>query len=411
MARVQLSGNPRARPGDEHLSARTLPGVVYYDEGVFRQELEKLFFRHWLNVGHVSQVPHPGDFFTHDIGTESLLFIRGNDDTVRGFYNVCRHRGTRIVTDERGEKLRSIVCPYHAWSYSTEGRLVGAPHTDALEEFDKEDFGLYPVRTDTWGGFIWANLDPAARPLREELAPLLKLTDHWDVGALQLGARHVYEVNANWKILAENYSECYHCAPIHPGLNRVTPYFTGENDAWMARGKGGTMANVNGGFQTFAGDYTSMTVSGYTKRPPLKGTTAEDRRRIYYWVVFPNMFFSMHPDYLMIHRDWPQTPTRSKIECEWYFDAGTMAEPDFDPSDAVDMWDEINRQDWAVCERTQLGVRSRAWERGRFSDQEPLVYDLDKAYILRMTGKSDMYSKPRPRRKGATSRKRGAGGT
>lgn len=409
MARVQSSDNPRARPGDEHLSARTLPGVVYYDEGVFQQELEKLFFRHWLNVGHVSQIPNPGDFFTRDVGTESLLFIRGGDGAVRGFYNVCRHRGTRIVTEEKGEKLRSIVCPYHAWTYSTEGRLVGAPHTDALEDFDKSDFGLHPVKTETWGGFIWTNLDAQARPLKQELAPLLKLTEHWDVGSLRLGAEHVYEVNANWKILAENYSECYHCAPIHPGLNRVTPYFSGDNDSWMTREKDGGTGNVNGGFQTFAGDFTSMTVTGYTKRPPLKGMTEEDRKRIYYWVVFPNMFFSMHPDYLMIHRDWPQSPTRSKVECEWYFDPETMARPDFNPSDAVDMWDEINRQDWAVCERTQLGVRSRAWARGRFSDQEPLVYDLDKAYALRMTGTSDLYGKPSTRKRTATPRKGRAG--
>ncbi len=407
MARVQLSNNPRARPGDEHLSARTPPGTVYVDEGVFQQEMEKLFFRHWLNVGHVSQIPNPGDFFTREIGTESLLFIRGSDGAVRGFYNVCRHRGTRIVTDERGEKLRSIVCPYHAWAYSTEGRLVGAPHTDELEDFDKEDFGLYPVKTDLWGGFLWANLNPKARPLQEEIAPLIARTARWDVAGLRLGARHVYEVAANWKILAENYSECYHCAPIHPGLNRVTPYFTGDNDAWMAKGKG--VSTVNGGFQTFAGDYTSMTVSGYTKRPPLKGMTEEDRKRIYYWVVFPNLFFSMHPDYLMIHRDWPLSPSHSKIECEWYFDPETMAQPDFDPSDAVDMWDEINRQDWAVCERTQLGVQSRAWVRGRYSDQEPLVYDLDKAYVERMTGKSDLFTKHAGARRAVRSRKSRAG--
>ncbi len=409
MARLQSSANPRARPGDEHLSARTLPGAVYYDEGVFQREIERLFFRHWLNVGHVSQIPNAGDFFTRDIGTESLLFIRGNDGVVRGFYNVCRHRGTRIVTDAAGEKLRSIVCPYHAWTYSTEGRLVGAPHTDGLEDFDKGDFGLYGVKTDTWGGFIWANLDPKAPPLKEHLGPLMKLSDRWDIAGLRLGAKHVYEVNANWKILAENYSECYHCAPIHPGLNRVTPYLTGDNDAWMARGA--TRGNINGGFQTFAGDYASMTVSGYTKRPPLKGMNEADRKRIYYWVVFPNMFFSVHPDYLMVHRDWPQSPTHSRVECEWYFDPETMARADFDPRDAVDMWDEINRQDWAVCERTQLGVRSRAWAGGRFSDQEPLVYDLDKAYEERMTGKSTMYSKPRASRKRVTRRRRRAGGT
>ncbi len=408
MARLQSSDNPRARPGDEHLSAKTPPGSIYYDEGIFQQEMEKLFSRHWLNVGHVTQIPTSGDFFTRNIGTESVLFIRGNDGDIRGFYNVCRHRGTRIVTEDHGEKLRSIVCPYHAWTYSTEGDLVGAPHTDGLEDFDKEDFGLCPVKTDVWGGFIWANLDPKARPLKQELGNLMKLTERWDIAGLRLGAKHVYEVDANWKILAENYSECYHCAPIHPALNRVTPYLTGDSDAWMARGK--DRSNINGGFQTFAGDYTSMTVSGYTKRPALKGMTQDDRKRIYYWVVFPNMFFSVHPDYLMIHRDWPKSPTHSQIECEWYFEPDTMARDDFDPSDAVDMWDEINRQDWAVCARTQLGVRSKAWAGGRFSTQEPLVYDLDKAYMQRMTGKSHLYIRPGSKKEAPTSRRRRAGG-
>jgi len=408
MARLVLSDNPRARPGDEHLSAKTPPGSIYYDEGIFQQEMQKLFRRHWLNVGHVSQVPNPGDFFTRDIGTESVLFIRGNDGAVRGFYNVCRHRGTRIVTEERGEKLRSIVCPYHAWTYSAEGTLVGAPHTDGLEEFDKEDFGLYPVRTEVWSGFLWANLDPKARPLKEDLGNLMKLTERWGLADLRLGAKRVYEVDANWKILAENYSECYHCAPIHPGLNRVTPYMEGDNNAWMARGK--DRGTISGGFQIFAGDYTSMTVSGYTKRPPLKGMMAEDRRRIYYWVIFPNLFFSVHPDYLMIHRDWPRGPTHSTIECEWYFDPDTMAREDFDPSDAVDMWDEINRQDWAVCARTQLGVRSKAWAGGRFSTQEPLVYDFDKYYLEQMTGRSDLHTRPARERRRPTSRRRRAVG-
>ncbi len=389
MARLQALENPRAKAGDEHLSAETPPGMVYYDEGIFQKEMEGLFFRNWLNVGHLSQIPSPGDFFTREIGSESLLFIRGRDRQVRGFYNVCRHRGTRLVTEDHGEKLGSIVCPYHAWAYSTEGKLVGAPHTEELEDFDKEDYGLHPIRTDTWGGFLWANMDLKARSLREELGDFFEKVERWPVEDLRLGARKVYEVNANWKILAENYSECYHCAPIHPGLNRVTHYLSGENDAWMARGR--ARSNVSGGFMIFAGDYTSMTLSGYTKRPPLKGMTREDRKRIYYYVVFPNLFYAVHPDYVMIHRDWPQSPGHSRIECEWYFDPDVMAREDFDPSDAVDMWDEINLQDWAICARTQLGVRSRSWTGGRFSAQEPLVHDLDKYYLERLDGRT-----PRP---------------
>ena len=369
----------RWKRGDEHLDARTPPGVVYHDERVFREDLERFYYRYWLNVGRQERIPNPGDFFTRTIGRESVIFIRGQDGAVRGFYNVCRHRGTRLVEAERGEKLRSIVCPYHAWTYSTEGALVGTPHMDDVRDFDRADYGLHPVRTEAWGGFIWATLDPKGASLRASLGDFLDRVGHVRFEDLRLVDRRVYEVDANWKILAENFSECYHCAPIHPGLNRVTPYYRGENVGWLARGR--RRQPWNGGWVDFAGDYNSMTVSGYTKRPPLKGLREDERRRIYYYLVFPNLFFSVHPDFLMIHRDWPTSPGHSVVECEWYFDPDVMAEPGFDPSDAVDMWDEINRQDWAICEQTMRGVRSRAWTGGRFSQQEPLVHDFDKYYV------------------------------
>lgn len=383
MVKPQYAMNVRAKPGDEHLAAFTLSGSVYYDEAIFEKEMDRVFRHSWMNVGRLDRIPNPGDFFTRDIAGESVIFIRGDDGKARGFYNVCRHRGTRLVEASEGQKLRSLVCPYHAWAYGTDGRLVGAPHTDYLEDFDKEDFGLHPVATETWGGFLWANLDPKARPLRKDFGEFFDMVAHMNFEDLVLGAKHEYKVQANWKILAENYSECYHCAPIHPGLNRVTPYLGGDNNAWMARGKDPRRL-FSGGWQDFDKDYTSMTVTGYTKRPPLKGMRPEDLRRIYYWVVFPNLFFSLHPDYLMIHRDWPTSPTTSTIECEWYFDPDVARSKDFDPSDAVDMWDEINRQDWDICQRTQLGVRSRAWQGGRFSEQEPLVYDYDKFYAEAM---------------------------
>ncbi len=395
MPKAEVIRKREPEPGAEHMRAATLPGSVYFDEDLFQREREKLFFRSWLNVGHLDRIPEAGDFFTLEIGDESLLIIRGTDDKVRGFYNVCRHRGTRVVQEAGGKKLRSIVCPYHSWTYSTEGGLVGAPHTDEIEDFDKADFGLHPVKVDTWGGFLWMNLDPKARPLRDDLGGFFDRFAHIDYGSLKLGAKHTYEVNSNWKILAENYSECYHCAPIHPGLNRVTHYLNGENDTWMARGK--VRQAFSGGWMDFNKDYTSMTVSGYTKRPPLRGTKPVDERRIYYFVIFPNMFFSLHPDFLMVHRDWPTDPTHSRIECEWYFDEDVMRRDDFDPDDAVDMWDEINRQDWDVCERTQRGVKSRAWEGGRFSEQESLVHDLDKYYAERM-GLAPMRTSRKPRR-------------
>jgi Rieske 2Fe-2S family protein len=371
------------REHGDHLQARTPPGSLYWSEEVLRDEFDRFFFRSWLNVGRTEQLPEPGDFVTLDIGAESVLVIRGTDGRIRAFYNLCRHRGTRLVGQASGKKLRSIVCPYHAWAYSPEGPLVGAPHTEDLVEFRKEEFGLHPVALETWGGFVWINLEPNAPSLREDIGGFLARFDRFPLEALRLGSRRTYEVHANWKILVENYSECYHCAPIHPELNRVTPYLSGEVRDYFIDGP--NRQKFSGGTMEFTQDYESMTWTGYTKRPPLAGMSGKDLHSIYYYAVFPNLFFSLHPDFLMIHRAYPLAPDRTRVECEFLFDPETMARPDFDPSDAVELWDLINRQDWNVCELTQKGMRSRAWKGGRYSSQEPQVHDFD-AYVTERLG-------------------------
>jgi glycine betaine catabolism A len=356
-------------------SRRTPDGQIYWDPEVLRTELDQFFCRNWLCVGRVEQIPKKGDFFTRQVGRESILFVRGSDEKIRGFYNLCRHRGTRVVLAAEGSGAHSFICPYHAWSYDLEGRLIGALHMKGQDDFDRKEYGLHPIRVDTWGGFLWANLEPEGPNLRASLGPFFAKFDRFPIADLRLGAQRVYEVEANWKILVENFSECYHCAPVHPSLNRLTPYLSGDNDA--AFRPSGDRSLFSGGFMQFAKDYQSMTRSGYTSRPLVPGITAEDARRVYYYVVFPNLFFSLHPDYLMIHRSWPTSPTHSRVENEFYFTQEAMAAPGYDPSDAVDLWDEINRQDWAVCQLAQEGTGSRAWNGGRYSDQEELVRNFD----------------------------------
>lgn len=380
---AKASGKYVGREHGEHLSASTPPGSFYTDEPLFRRELEELFYRSWLNIGRDEDLANPGDFFTREIGGESVIAVRGTDGRARAFYNVCRHRGTQLVGAADGTKLRSIVCPYHGWTYSAEGRLVGAPHTDSLVDFAKEESGLFEIPLDSWGGFLWANLEAEAPALRTELGRFFAKFDRFPLSKLRRAARHVYEVDANWKILVENYQECYHCAPVHPDLNRITPYFSGQVRDYFIDGS--ARAPFSGGYMEFGKDYTSMTWSGYTDRPPLEGMTKDDRHRIYYYAVFPNLFFSLHPDFLMVHRTWPVTPTHSRVECDFYFDPVTIAQPDFDPSDAVDLWDRINRQDWDVCERSQKGMRSRVWKGGRYTEQEPQVHDFDR-YVRERLG-------------------------
>jgi Rieske 2Fe-2S family protein len=362
--------------------AHTLPGRFYYDPGLFEEELQKIFYRSWLYVCREEDLSEPGSFVVRSIGGESVILVRDEDRRIRAFYNVCRHRGARLLKEGRGAGLKNIRCSYHAWTYALDGRLIGAPHTAGLKGFRREEYGLIGVRCDAWGGFIFINLDERAEPLSEHLGDLV---DRWrglDLSSLRRARKAIYQVKANWKVIAENYSECYHCPSIHPELNRITFYRDSYNDKFfMGDEKRG---QYNGGWMVLAEGCESMTLTGKSNRPPLKGLGEEDRRRIYYYLIFPNMFFSLHPDYLMVHTVWPEGPTSSIVECEWLFDRDVLASEGFYGDDAIQMWDMINRQDWEACELTQLGVQSRGYRQGRYSEIEGMVHDFDRFYLKRM---------------------------
>jgi Rieske 2Fe-2S family protein len=201
----------------------------------------------------------------------------------------------------------------------------------------------------------------------------------YDLGALRRARRIEYDVAANWKAIVENYEECYHCPGVHPQLNRITPYNLGAylpgEGPWM-----GSWMEVVGEFETLSTDGAAH------GRPPITGTRPEDLKRVYYFVLWPNLLISLHPDYLMVHWVWPSEPGRTGVVCEWFFDPTTMAQPGFDPSDAVEFWDLTNRQDWHVCELQQAGTRSRAYTPGRYSGIESSVHGFDLMVADRYAG-------------------------
>ena len=363
--------------------ASSLPGRYLRDEEIYREECERIFYRSWLCVGRIEDFPNVGSFMLHKIGDESIIVARSKEQEINAFYNVCRHRGSRILEETTGQ-VSTVKCPYHSWTYSLEGRLIGAPHTDGLIDFDKNNYSLFPVRCETWAGFVFVNFDNDAPPLKEHLKRLVEKCANLPLETLRRGGRTEYDVAANWKIICENYSECYHCPTIHPELNRITYYRTSYNYAFLMDQE--SMGDISGGWMELSADTDSMTWTGKTKRPPIKGTSDADKRRIYYFLVFPNMFFSLHPDYLLIHIVQPVDATHSRVLSEWYFEHETMAKPDFDPQDAIRIWDLINRQDWHVCELTQQGVKSRAFVPGRYTSLESTVHDFDQ-YILHVMGK------------------------
>lgn len=380
--------SPRARASSEDgevrrslAQASNLPRHYYHDLRIYEKEMDRFFTRMWLFAGREEDIPKPGDYIVRNIGAESVVIVRSQDHKVRAFHNFCRHRGTRLLSDARGSTGGAIQCEYHAWTYGLDGSLLGAPHMDLTEGFDRADYPLLPVRLERWQGFLAINLSLDAPTLREALGTFLDKWKGFRLDELRRSGHLVYDLPINWKILEENYSECYHCAPIHPELNRITRYDGGKNYDYLTHGK-----LYSGGYMEFNGDYTSMTLSGYSKRPPIRGFPKDELRRLYYFLVFPNMFFSLDPDYLMVHLIWPDGPERSIVECDFYFDPPAMGDPSFDPSDAVQMWDTINRQDWHVCEKTHRGTASRFNVPGRFSNQENLVHDFDKFIVEGLGG-------------------------
>jgi Rieske 2Fe-2S family protein len=353
----------------EYRSASLLPPRVFHDPAVLDFEREHWFARDWVAVGREEEAANPGEYFLADVAGESVIVVRGQDGQLRAFYNVCRHRGTPILEQDCGKLVR-FQCPYHAWVYDLEGQLQRAKHTDDLIEFEPAENSLVPVRCETWQGFVFLSLDAAAEPLHAFLSDLVDHFDRFDFSALRRARRLEYDVQANWKAIAENYSECLHCPGVHPQLNRLTPYDLGGDYEGVGPWKGGWMELV--------GPAETMSLDGANHgRAPLPGMEAEDLRRIYYYVLWPNLLVSLHPDYLMVHHVWPVEPGQSKVYCDFYFDPATMEDPAFDPEDAIGFWDQTNRQDWHVCELQQRGTRSRAYTAGRYTNQEDSVHAFD----------------------------------
>ncbi|MGH7598955.1 MAG: aromatic ring-hydroxylating oxygenase subunit alpha [bacterium] len=351
---------------------KTLPQRYFTSPEIFAEEQERIFAKHWLCVGHQSQLANPGDYSVQQVAGESLIVLRDRGGNIRGFYNLCRHRGTRICEHNHGRFRESIQCPYHAWTYGLDGRLIGAPHMAQIEGFDKTQYSLHAVNLAIWEGFIFVSLAAKPEPFESVFAPLLNKFTHWNLPKLKSAKRLDYDVRANWKLIFENYSECYHCPTVHPMLAKLTPYDAAENDLYEGPFLGGFMPIPKA---------ASVTMSGNACALPVGDINAEGHHRVFYYSIFPNLLLSMHPDYVMFHTVWPQSPERVIIFCGWLFHPDACSRPDFNPNDAVEFWDMTNRQDWHVCELSQQGISSRMYQPGPFSPRESIPAAFDREYL------------------------------
>ncbi|HJT69631.1 MAG TPA: aromatic ring-hydroxylating dioxygenase subunit alpha [Terriglobales bacterium] len=356
-------------------SAKTLPARYYTDPQVFRDELERFYCESWVCAGRTEQVGNPGEYFLREVAGESIIITRDRDQNVRAFYNVCRHRGTRLVTEATGTFSGRIQCGYHGWTYGLDGKLIGAPHMDDGDGFCRDEYSLNKVQADIWDGHIFINLDHASAPLEEQLADLPDKFLPWRMQDLRLHRRIVYDVKANWKLIMLNYNECLHCPVLHPALNRLTNYLGADNEAPQSTYIGGSM-----GFRDGA---ETMSMDGKRRRDYLPGLDDEGRHKVAYYSIFPNFLLSLHPDYMMTATLWPKAVDRTEIVAEWHFHPNEMAKPDFQANDAIEFWDLTNREDWKICELSQQGIQSRAYKPGPYSHRETLLHAFDEMVLAR----------------------------
>jgi Rieske 2Fe-2S family protein len=350
-------------PAGEQVSAslvRTLPGSAYSSPTIFAAEQEKIFEQMWFCAARAGELRKPGDFRTVQVGRESIIVSRNRKGQLRAFFNVCRHRGALVCNEESGSGKRSFQCPYHAWTYDLDGKLIAAPNLTKMPDITREQYGLHAAHVRDWLGYVWVSVaddppsfeDTVMGAVRTRLGDVESI-EHYAVETLEVGQRITYDVQANWKLIVENFMECYHCATIHPELTEVLPEFADGLAAQYFVGHGAEFGEEVRGF----------TVDGSEGLERIPGVTDEQDRRYYAVTIRPNVFVNLVPDHVIFHRMYPVAPDRTIVECDWLYLPEVVASG-VDLTKSVKLFDLVNRQDFEACERCQAATNSRKYAHG-----------------------------------------------
>lgn len=341
--------------------ASGLPNAAYWSQDWLTLEQELVFRRSWVFAGAEAEIPEPGDMKPVEIGGAPLVILRDHDGTIRGFHNVCRHRGTKLVT-ERCRKS-TITCPYHAWNYALDGKLRARPHFHGPNKVDRfaggggEKLDLMAVRVATWNGCLFANVSGTAEPLDEWLAPLLRRTTAYNFSAIRWAGKIDFEVKANWKLVYENYMEGYHVFAVHPRLLKFAPMNVRWSGEWDEH--------------VFYNDYVfpKMEEGRGGDLPHYPNLPAGDAQRGLWFLCFPHFAAEVYPDQFTLLVSYPVAPdcTREELHVFLIGDAATSDEYKDQREAVLKMWDDLNREDLGMLELLQQGRLSPAYDGGRLS--------------------------------------------
>jgi len=325
-------------------AASTIPSRWYADPSVLEEEKRKVFGRTWQLVGRAEQVAAPGQYFTATIADEPLIVVRGADENLRAFSNVCRHRAGPVAAG--AGQCKSFRCGYHGWTYSLDGNLVATPEFDGVEGFSKEENCLPQFRVETWGALVFVNLDKACAPLLYVLEDMPARVSLRNFEGMRLAQRKDWYVDCNWKVYVDNYLEGYHIPIVHPALNRELDY---------AR------------YRTETKRFYSIQHSPIRRDRAIRLQTKDASDEAQYFWLFPNLMLNVYPDNYSTNLIVPLSAERTLTVFEWYFRDVQSEATQEALRRTVEFSDEIQREDISICEAVQRGLRSRTYQAGRYS--------------------------------------------
>ena len=375
-------------------SARTLIPAAYTSEAFFSLERERVFAASWVAVGTTSQVSEPGEVLVADVAGRSIVVVRDGDGALHGFYNVCRHRGTRLLSEGTQQAGRRIRCPYHSWTYGLDGRCLGTPlfadsgipedqqaifDTADAGAFDKADYSLLPVAVQTFGCLVLVNLDPEPEPLASHLGDLPKRLgahrlEEWEVARVA-----EYDIAANYKLVAENFMEYYHLPWVHPGLVKVSPMES--HHRWQGTGMYTGMSTSPIAPDTDAGGWQALS--------PLPGLGPVDAVSARFVWLFPNVALNVMPNHLFLILATPQGPDRTQETTYLLTHPESASGPSAETGveRLATFWDKVNREDIEIVERVQQGLATTPFPSGPmcYRFEEP-VHRFQNMVADRMVG-------------------------
>jgi Rieske 2Fe-2S family protein len=357
----------------------SLGRAAYCDAAVFADEQRLAIATSWVCIGRNDSIGvQPGSYRVVSVAGERVLIVRAADGTLGAFANRCMHRGTELVdtTDPASTTaacFESVIrCPYHFWAYGFDGSLRASPWVD---DIDPAEFSLHRYSLAEWGGFVFVRLATDGPTLLDDLGPIADRVGRFPLDRLVVGRSITYDVAANWKVIAENYNECYHCGPVHPELCDVVPSF---------RVRGGAALDWEHGIPHRPGADT-YTATGTSSRASFPGLNDIERVNHFGELIYPNLMLSLSRDHVAAFILGAVAADRTAIECLVLFHPDEAGTPEFDPSDAADFWHMVNLQDWSICERVQRGMTSRTFVNGWYAPMEDPSLDIRRWWTAKMT--------------------------